>query len=85
MISTCEGHSGATARQARGGGPMRRTVIAAWMLVAALFVMMTLAAHLPAREPVLPPGVRIPAAVSYPVPADPACAEGPTAVAESAC
>jgi len=85
MISTCEGHSGAPARQARGGGLMRRTLIAAWVLVAALFVLMTLAAHLPAREPLLPPGVRIPAVVSSPVPTDPACGEGPTAVAESAC
>jgi|RhiMetdeSRZDD1v2_1073273.scaffolds.fasta_scaffold1253116_2 hypothetical protein len=63
---------------------MRQTLIAAWALVAVLFVVMTFAAHLPAREPPLPPGVRIPTASGL-APADPACAGGPQFVAESAC
>ena len=48
---------------------MRRSVIAAWMLVVALFAMMSLAAHLPAREPSLPPGVTIPSATGLQRPA----------------
>lgn len=63
---------------------MRQTVIAAWALVAVLFIMMTVGAHLPAREPPLPPGVRIPTA-SQLAPPDPACMDGPVFVAESAC
>jgi hypothetical protein len=63
---------------------MRRTLIAAWALVAALFVAMTVGAHLPAREPPLPPGARIPTASQLALP-DPACAGGPQFAAESAC
>jgi hypothetical protein len=63
---------------------MRQRLIAAWALVAALFVAMSVGAHLPAREPPLPPGARIPTASQLVLP-DPTCADAPQFAAQSAC
>jgi hypothetical protein len=63
---------------------MRETLIAAWALVALLFGVMSVGAHLPTPAPALPPGVTIPGATRA-LPTDPACGDGPQLVAEAAC
>jgi hypothetical protein len=63
---------------------MRQSLIAAWALVALLFAVATVGAHLPEGSTPLPPGVQIPTASRLALP-DPACLAGPAFVAESAC